>query len=188
MKPRAEGATRLDSVAFGRILGLDRAPEAPTIRRKHQELGAQGKSGQLLEALGRHHLEHLAPAEEGHRLGLLLCVDGHVRSHPGTKKVGKEYSTRLKFPVPATMDSWAADHAGAPVFMVMAELTSSLASELRRLLPTLRAMVGDGRRVLIGFDREGWSPPLFHELITAGFDPLTWRNGETTGLSESLFT
>lgn len=165
--------TRIDPVGFGRILGLDRAPEAATIRRKHQELAQQGKASALLEALGRHHLEHLAPTEEDTQLGLLLYVDGHVRSYQGSKKVGKQFSTRLKFPVPATMETWVADHTGAPVFMVMAEPNSSLAGELRRLVPSLRTLVGDERRVLIGFDREGWSPHLFHELIKAGFDPIT---------------
>src|ERR1035437_5585240 len=33
-EPRAEGATRIDPAALGRILGLDRGPEVKTIRRK----------------------------------------------------------------------------------------------------------------------------------------------------------
>lgn len=174
-EPRAEGATRRDPVAFGQLLGLDRAPDSTTIRRKHRELADQKKAGQLLEALGRHHVEVLAPTAGANNLGLLLYVDGHVRSYQGSKKVGKQFSTRLKFPVPATMETWVADSNGAPVFMVMAAPNSSLVGELRRLVPTLRTMIGDQRRVLIGFDREGWSPQLFHELMAAGFDPLTWR-------------
>lgn len=185
-EPRAEGATRLDPVDFGRILGLDRAPEVKTIRRKHHELATMGKAPDLLEALGRH---HLATQDNGESvLGLLLYVDGHVRSYQGKKKTGKQYSTRLKFPVPATMETWIADSQGSPVFMVMAEPSNSLVGELRRLIPTLRTMIGDDQRVLIGFDREGWSPQLFHELCEAGFDPLTWRKGETTNLSEELFS
>jgi hypothetical protein len=38
---------------------------------------------------------------------------------------------------------------------------TSLAMELRRLLPEVWAAVGDQRRVLVGFDRGGWSPALF---------------------------
>src|SRR5665647_1452506 len=32
-QPRAEGATRIDPAALGRVLGLDRGPEVKTIRR-----------------------------------------------------------------------------------------------------------------------------------------------------------
>ena len=39
---RAEGATRIDPPALGRVLGLDRAPEVKTIRRK---IGLAGRRG-----------------------------------------------------------------------------------------------------------------------------------------------
>ena len=70
----------------------------------------------------------------------------------------------------------------------MAEPAASLAAELRRLIPELRAMVGDDRRVLVGFDRGGWSPTLFADLHAAGFDTLTWRKGATADLDEHLFS
>ena len=40
-EPRAEGATRVSPAALGRVLGLDRAPEVKTIRRKLAELAAR---------------------------------------------------------------------------------------------------------------------------------------------------
>ena len=43
-EPRAEGATRVPPAALGRVLGLDRAPEVKTIRRKLAELAAAGKA------------------------------------------------------------------------------------------------------------------------------------------------
>ncbi|MGZ6670637.1 MAG: hypothetical protein ACXVH3_39000, partial [Solirubrobacteraceae bacterium] len=52
-----------------------------------------------------------------------------------------------------------------------------LAGELRRLINDLRAMVGDDRRVLVGFDRGGWSPALFADLHAAGFDTLMGVSG-----------
>ncbi|MGO1231984.1 putative transposase, partial [Glutamicibacter arilaitensis] len=163
-EPRAEGARRLKPADLGRILGLDRAPEVKTIRRKHQELAAQTHAVELLVALGKHHLASTEPTGEGDALGLLLYVDGHVRSYQGSKKIGKQYSTRLKYPVPASMETWVSDASGAPVFMVMAAPSKNLVGELRGLVPQLRALVGDQRRVLIGFDREGWSPALFEYL------------------------
>ena len=54
-EPRAEGATRVPPGALGRVLGLDRAPEVKTIRRKMGELAAAGKAAELIMALGRRH-------------------------------------------------------------------------------------------------------------------------------------
>ncbi|WP_443449017.1 putative transposase [Glutamicibacter arilaitensis] len=186
-EPRAEGARRLKPADLGRILGLDRAPEVKTIRRKHQELAAQTHAVELLVALGKHHLASTEPTGEGDALGLLLYVDGHVRSYQGSKKIGKQYSTRLKYPVPASMETWVSDASGAPVFMVMAAPSKNLVGELRGLVPQLRALVGDQRRVLIGFDREGWSPALFEYLYEQGFDVLTWRKGSIPDLDPGIF-
>ncbi|WP_449372225.1 putative transposase [Arthrobacter psychrolactophilus] len=123
----------------------------------------------------------------GRSLAAILYVDGHVRAYQGTKKIGKLYSTRLKFPVPATEETWVSDANGAPVFVVMAAPGASLAGELRDLLPELRVAVGDERRVLVGFDRGGWSPTLFKHMDENGFDVLTWRKGETADIKEEHF-
>jgi len=44
---------------------------------------------------------------------------------------------RLKFPAPATEETWVTSQHGDPVFMIVAEPSDSLAGELRRLLPGL---------------------------------------------------
>ncbi|WP_211883317.1 putative transposase, partial [Pseudarthrobacter albicanus] len=183
---RAEGATRFNPEDLGRILGLDRAPEVKTIRRRIAQLAETGKAPELIAALAAHHLNPAGPG--GENLAAVLYVDGHVRAYQGTKKIGKLYSTRLKFPVPATEETWVSDANGSPVFLVMAEPGASLAAGLRRLLPELRKAVGDDRRVLVGFDRGGWSPALFQHMAEAGFDPLTWRKGKTEDIDEALFT
>jgi hypothetical protein len=69
--------------------------------------------------------------------------------------VQKTYVARLKFPAPATEETWVTSQHGDPVFMIVAEPSDSLAGELRRLLPGLRAIVGEGRRVTVCFDRGG---------------------------------
>ncbi len=146
-EPRAEGATRVPPAALGRVLGLDRAPEVKTIRRKLGELAAAGKAADLIMALARRHA-----AARPDALGF-LCVDGHARVYYGTRRVQKTHVARLKFPAPATMETWVTDQDGDPVFMVAAEPSDSLAGELRRLLPALRQVVGGGRRVTVCFDR-----------------------------------
>jgi hypothetical protein len=173
-EPRAEGAARIDPVALGRVLGMDRAPEVKTIRRRISQLAAMGRAGDLQAAVAGH---HLGTGDTDDAVGMLLYVDGHVRAYQGTRKVAKTHSARLRFPAPATLETWVSDHRGDPVLVVMAEPAASLAGELRRLLPELRAAVGDDRRVLVGFDRGGWSPALFAHLHAHGFDTLTWRKG-----------
>ena len=77
-EPRAEGAARIDIRALGRVLGLDRAPEVKTIRRKLGEFAAAGKAAELQMAIARRH----AAARPG-ELGFFY-IDGHTRRRPGT--------------------------------------------------------------------------------------------------------
>ena len=181
-EPRAEGATRVPPAALGRVLGLDRAPEVKTIRRKLGELASAGKAADLIMALARRHA-----AARPDTLGFLY-VDGHARVYYGTRNVQKTHVARLKFPAPATMETWVTGQDGDPVFMVTAEPSDSLAGELRRLLPDLRAIAGQGRRVTVCFDRGGWSPALFADITAAGFDLLTWRKGPAPEAPADTFT
>jgi len=72
-EPRAEGATRIRPADLGRVLGLDRAPEVKTLRRKLAELASHGRGAQLQAGLGRHHA-----ASRPDAVGFLY-LDGHVR-------------------------------------------------------------------------------------------------------------
>lgn len=191
--PRAEGAARLDPVSLGRVLGLDRAPEVKTIRRKLHQLADTGRAPDLIAAMAARHLN---PPDaggsdcgdgEGDPPAAVLYVDGHARAYHGARRIGSTHLSRLRFPAPATVETWVADAAGDPVMVVMSEPAASLAGELRRLLPELRAAVGDGRRVTVGFDRGGWSPALFQAMHEAGFDTLTWRKGRTPPVPADAF-
>lgn len=184
-EPRAEGAGRVDPVALGRVLGLDRAPEVKTIRRKITALAATNRGEELLAAMAARHVARLDATNPD--LAAVFYVDGHVRAYQGTRKVAKTHIARLRFPAPATVETWVSDAAGDPVLVVMAQPGASLAMELRRLLPDLRAAVGDQRRVLVGFDRGGWSPALFEHMDAAGFDVLTWRKVPADDIDEAQF-
>lgn len=185
-RPRVEGAKLLDPEGFGRILGMDRAPEVKTIRRRHKDIAATNRISELFSAMAQEHFTRHHSDDDA--AAVILYVDGHTRAYEGGKKIGKLHSTRLKFPVPATEETWVSDANGDPVMMVMAEPGASLAKELRRILPELRTAIGDERRVLVGFDRGGWSPALFAHMDQAGFDVLTWRKGTTTDIEENAFT
>ena len=170
---RAEGATRIPPDALGRVLGLDRAPEVKTIRRKLAELAAAGKAAELQLALARHH----AAASPG-TLGFLY-IDGHTRAYFGKRDIQKMHLARLKFPGPATEETWVTGSAGDPLLVVMAQPSSSLAAQIRDLLPALRDIAGPAAKPVLCFDRGGWSPALFAGIADAGFDLLTYRKNDT---------
>jgi transposase len=184
-EPRAEGATRIDPAALGRVLGLDRGPEVKTIRRNITALAGTGRAEELLAAMAAAHVTRLDKSNPD--LLAVFYVDGHVRAYQGARKVAKTHLSRLKFPAPATVETWVSDASGDPVLVVMADPGASLAMELRRLLPDLRRAVGDDRRVLVGFDRGGWSPVLFEHMDTQGFDVLTWRKGLAQDVDPTVF-
>ena len=168
-EPRAEGATRIDITAVGRVLGLDRAPEARTIRRKLGELAGRRKAAELQLAIAAHH----AAARPGD-LGFLY-IDGHMRAYFGTRDVQAGHVARLKFPAPATEETWVTDQRGGPLLVVIGEPSDSLAGQIRGLLPDLRRIAGEHAKPTLCFDRGGWSPGLFAEVTDAGFGLLTWR-------------
>ena len=151
-EPRAEGATRVPPAALGRVLGLDRAPEVKTIRRKLAGLAAAGKAADWQLAIARHHA-HPARARSGSSTST-----GTPAPTSGTRDVQKMHVARLKHPGPATEETWVTDGAGDPLLVVMAEPSTSLAAQIKDLLPDLRAITGDGAKPVLCFDRGGWSP------------------------------
>jgi transposase-like protein len=157
---------------LGMLLGLDRAPEVKTLRRKLWELAARRQATQLSQGLAERWVRENAEA-----VGLLY-VDGHVRPYHGTAHTLPEaWSARRRLCLPATTDLWVNQQDAQPLFVVTAPANDDLLAMLRReILPEVRRLVGE-RRVTMVFDREGWSPKFFQELHTQGFDVLTYRKG-----------
>ncbi len=180
-EPRAEGATRLPTADLGRVLGSDRAPEVKTLRRKLGELSAHGRGAALQAELAAQHA-----AARPDALGF-LHLDGHVRVYTGSKQVPKTHITRMRIAGPATEETWVADADGDPIMVFTAAPSQSLAAELRRLLPELRALVGQ-RRCTVVFDRGGYSPAVFAEITAAGLDLLTYYKGTWARSPQTAFT
>ena len=181
-EPRAEGLTRLNPIDLGRLLGLDRAPEVRCLRARMTKLAAQGRSAALLETLARRHVQANAEAAG------VFYVDGHVRAYHGAADVPKAHVARMRLSMPAELDTWVADARGDGVLVWHAPPGASLVGELRRVAAEVRALVGPGARPTIIFDRGGWSPALFAELVTLGFDIATYRKDVKVLEPRSAFT
>ena len=165
---------------LGRILGLDRAPEVKTLRRKLTRLAAVGRAAEFGRSLAERRV-----ALRGAALGFLY-VDGHVRVYHGQRSLPKTHVARMRLSMPATTDYWVNDMAGDPLFVVTAEANAGLVKMLPSLLGEVRSLVGE-RRVTVVFDRGGYSPQLFEKLIGDGFDILTYRKGRVPRVGKKKF-
>ena len=153
---------------LGRLLGLDRAPEVKTVRRKLRDLAAFGRAADFGRDLARRRVARL-----GDVLGFLY-VDGHVRVYHGKHDLPKAHVTRMRISLPATSDYWVNDERGDPLFVLTAPANAGMVKMLPQVLAEIRALVGD-RRPTVVFDRGGYSPQLFKEILAAGFELLTYR-------------
>jgi transposase len=177
---RPEQLKEQDPATLGRLLGLDRAPEVKTLRRKLTRLAAYQRAEQLGAELAR-----LRVDQRGQLMGFLY-VDGHVRAYHGQRSISQAYVARRHLAMPATTDYWVNDRAGDPLLVITGEVNSGLTKAFPRLLREVRSAVGE-RRVTIVFDRGGWSPKLFHRMIEDGFDILTYRKGKSRRINERRF-
>jgi len=168
---------------LGLLLGLDRAPEVKTLRRKLREMGER----LLARTFMRRLTERWAKAEP-RELGLLY-VDGHVRPYHGrTHVLPKHHVQQRGRSMPGTKDFHVNDRSADPLFFVTAEANEGLLAMLdATLLPEVRRLVGPRRRVTIVFDREGWSPERFAKWKEKGFDVLTYRKGEQSRWHDKSF-
>ena len=177
---RPEALKEHDPQVLGRLLGLDRAPEVKTLRRKVTRLASYRKAEQLGRELAR-----LRVTERGHLMGFLY-VDGHVRVYHGKRNIPKTHVARIRLAMPATSDYWVNDQSGDPLFVMTAVANAGMVKMLPEVLAEVRQLVG-ARRITIVFDRGGWSPKLFQKLLDAHFDILTYRKGKCRRVGEHRF-
>jgi transposase len=142
---------------LGAVLGLDRAPEMKTLRRKVRRLSALGKSLEFMRQLARRHLGRRCSTK------LWLFVDGHVSVYSGKRKLKKQHVTRLRISLPAVLDYWLNDERADPVLAVSGEPKKGMKQLVPRLVEEMRQQ-GEKRPVTVIFDREGWSPSMFARL------------------------
>jgi DNA-binding CsgD family transcriptional regulator len=180
--PRPETLKEYPPGELGRIVGLDRMPEVKTLRRKLARLASLKGSYRLGREVARQRI-----AERGKVLGFLY-IDGHVRAYHGKRKVPKAYVTRMHLAAPASTDYWVNDQRGDPLFVVTAEANAAMTKMLIPVLSEIRELLGSRRHSTVVFDRAGWSPGVFQELLAMGFDILTYRKGRIRHIAEKRFT
>ncbi|MFZ4539949.1 putative transposase [Propionivibrio sp.] len=219
---------------WGKLLGLDRAPEVRTLRKKIHLMSAVGHPLEWSAALCQRWMEG-AP-EQAH----VLYIDGHVRVYHGQQtRLPKHYVAREKLCLRATVDYWVNAMDGQP-FMVINQvvdpgLIRSIEEEILPRLevrhPALAKPASEAleasevpeaheapeanempenapealevpeanempenapglhprHRLVLVFDREGYSPDFFQRLLEKGIACLSYHKYPGADWAEDEF-
>ncbi len=177
---RPEALKEHSPAALGWVMGIDRAPEVKTLRRKLARLAFFQRAAQFGQALAQRRI-----AGHGQAFGFLY-VDGHVRVYHGRHRLPKAHVARMRLSMPATTDYWVNDLTGDPLFVVTAAANAGLVKMLPGILEQVRSLVGQ-RRLTVVFDRGGYSFKLFQQVLASGFDLLTYRKGPCPRIPRKRF-
>jgi hypothetical protein len=157
---------------WGKLLGLDRAPEVRTLRAKIELLCANGQARKWSAQLGQRWMQ-AQPEQAG-----VLYVDGHTRIYHGRQtQLPRHYVARQKLCLRATVDFWVNAMDGQPFFALNKVADPGLIQVIEEdILPRLEQDVPNQpsqaslaadpylHRFTMVFDREGYSPNLLRRL------------------------
>ena len=152
---------------FGKLLGLDRIPEARCLRVRLKQIIRQNKSEQWGMTQANKWVK-----DEG---TTIYYIDGHPKVYCGDQaNLGKKHISRMKLCMPAIMEFWVNNHQGMPYFVVTGEVNEKLGEMLSdQIIPRLKDQVAlvvseqelkddpELPRFTLTFDREGYSPKAF---------------------------
>ena len=157
---------------WGKLFGLDRCPEAKTLRAKIKDLSTQGDAEGWAVQLCSDWME-AEPSATG-----TLYIDGHARVYHGSQtKLPRHYIARQRLCLRATTDYWVNGLDGLPFFKINQAVDPGLVRVLEeQIVPELETRIphqpGQAEldadplrmRFRLIFDREGYSPGLFKRM------------------------
>ena len=180
---------------WGKLLGLDRIPEARTLREKVHLLTKDGQARQWGAELSRDWMG-MFPESTG-----VLYIDGHVRVYNGKQtELPRHHVARQKLCLRATTDYWVNAMDGQPFFMVNKAVDPGLISVLEEDIvprleedipcqPSLFDLEEDNflPRFTLVFDREGYSPDFMVRMWKRRIACMTYHKYPGKDWLESEF-
>ena len=168
---------------WGKVLGLDRAPEVRTLRAKLAHLGQPEAVTAWAGALCQDWM-----AADPQAAGTLY-VDGHVRVYHGSAAhLPQHYVARQRLCLRATTDYWVNAADSQPFFVVHRPVDPGLLRVLEEEIvprleqevpgqPTAEQLAADPHlsKFTLVFDREGYSPDAFARLRARRVAVLTYH-------------
>lgn len=157
---------------WGKLLGVDRIPEAKTLREKVSILSHNGEPREWAGDLCQEWM-----AAEPEAAGILY-IDGHVRVYNGKQtELPRHYVSRQKLCQRATVDYWVNAMDGQPFFVINKAVDPGLLQVLEdEIVPRLELEVPSQpslfeqeesiavHRFTLVFDREGYSPSFMRRM------------------------
>ena len=157
---------------WGKVIGLDRIPEARTLREKIDWLGDETQVAQWAARLCQDWMQ-----EDPQSVGTLY-VDGHVQVYHGSQaRLPRHYAPRERLCLRASTDYWVNSAQGLPFFVVHRPVDPGLLSVLEQEIvprlerevphqPTAQELAADPTldKFTLVFDREGYSPDFFKRM------------------------
>jgi len=176
---------------FGKLLGLDRIPEAKCLRKKLKDICSQHKSCEWNTELAK----EWSSQDENE----FYYIDGHVQVYHGyLAQLGKKHVSRQKLCLPGMQEFWVNNARGMPYFYVCGQVNEKLQQMLaEQVVPKLLTDMVHHKdsddpnkpRFTIVFDREAYSPVFFDELWQKHkVAVLTYRKNVQDQWDTSLFS
>lgn len=180
---------------LGKLLGLDRIPEARCLRGIIKELTVQERASEWNAYLSQEWINQEDTS--------IYYIDGHVQVYHGhLANLGKKHVSRQKLCLPGMVEFWVNNADGLPYFYVTGQVNEKLQEMISaELVPRLLELT-DGRisqedldadstlpRFTLVFDREAYSPAFFQHLWESfRIAVITYRKNVKDQWDEEDFT
>jgi len=180
---------------LGKLLGLDRIPEARCLRGIIKELSVQEQASEWNAYLSEDWINQEDTS--------IYYIDGHVQVYHGhLANLGKKHISRQKLCLPGMVEFWVNNADGLPYFYVTGQVNEKLQEMITtQLVPRLLKLT-DGRvsqedldadqtlpRFTLVFDREAYSPDFFKHLWESfRIAVITYRKNVKDQWDEEDFT
>jgi transposase len=164
---RFKTAVRRD---FGMLLGLQGIPSVQTLRTHVEELVECIDPDAVMRKLLAAFVE-LEPVWEG-----AYYIDGHFCPYTGMHPLPKGWNARRRLAEPGQTDIYIHDATGRALFFINRPLNDHLSKVLLDVVKEIRAVAKD-KKILLIFDRGGYSGPLFRALAEEGVEFITYLKG-----------
>lgn len=171
---------------WGKLLGLDRVPEAKILREKIAHLAQNNLPKKWSADLCRDWMN------ESPEQASTLYIDGHVRVYHGAQTLlPRHYISRDKLCARAVCDYWVNALGGKPFFMVTKPVDPGLIKTLEHdIIPRLETDITNQptkeelvtnptlHRFTCVFDREGYSPESMYTLWQKRIACITYNKNQ----------
>jgi hypothetical protein len=180
---------------LGKLLGLDRIPEARCLRGIIKELSVQERASEWNAYLSEDWINQEDTS--------IYYIDGHVQVYHGhLANLGKKHVSRQKLCLPGMVEFWVNNADGLPYFYVTGQVNEKLQEMITTQLAPRLLELTDGRvsqedldaddtlpRFTLVFDREAYSPTFFKHLWESfRIAVITYRKNVKDQWDEEDFT